>query len=194
MICTLKSLTKQPPSSHFPIHSNTQQHNTRGGDCHTAFLPHRECVCYDRCPRCCVEFELDVNFDKVNQTRPDTERDLALTVTSRDLVRCCFHYKLYIHTALRLVSLLYSHITSFRPTRYPTTCSSPQPTSSTKKNKTNHTTRVSPSSNSAPANTSNSKPSPVWVSPKNMPNGVQWQWPRIASGQSLQSTRRRAIC
>ncbi|EED94547.1 RP3A,-like protein to dna-directed RNA polymerase II third largest subunit, partial [Thalassiosira pseudonana CCMP1335] len=46
----------------------------------------KECVCYDRCPRCCVEFELDVNFDKVNQTRPDTERDLALTVTSRDLI------------------------------------------------------------------------------------------------------------
>jgi hypothetical protein len=34
-----------------------------------------------------VEFELDVNFDKVNQTRPDQERDLPLTVTSRDLVR-----------------------------------------------------------------------------------------------------------
>eukprot|EP00956_Cyclotella_meneghiniana_P020576 scaffold36478_cov69-Cyclotella_meneghiniana.AAC.17 len=57
----------------------------RGGDCHAAFLPHRECVCYDRCPRCSVEFELDVNFDKVNQTRPDQERDLALTVTSRNL-------------------------------------------------------------------------------------------------------------
>ncbi len=59
----------------------------RGGDCHTAFLPHRECVCYDRCPRCSVEFELDVDFDKVNMTRPDQERDLPLTVTSRDLVR-----------------------------------------------------------------------------------------------------------
>lgn len=58
----------------------------RGGDCHQAFLPHRECVCYDRCPRCCVEFELDVNFDKFNQTRPDQEKDLPLTVTSRDLV------------------------------------------------------------------------------------------------------------
>lgn len=59
----------------------------RGGDCHQAFLPHRECLCYDRCARCSVEFELDVNFDKVNQTRPDQERDLPLTVTSRDLVR-----------------------------------------------------------------------------------------------------------
>jgi len=29
---------------------------------------------------------LDVNFDKVNPTRPDQERDLSLTVTSKDLV------------------------------------------------------------------------------------------------------------
>ena len=60
----------------------------RGGDCNQAFLSHRECVCYDRCPRCSVEFELDVNFDKVNPTRPDQERDLSLTVTSKDLVGC----------------------------------------------------------------------------------------------------------
>ena len=75
----------------------------RGGDCNQAFLSHRECVCYDRCPRCSVEFELDVNFDKVNPTRPDQERGLALTVTSKDLVSvtvichfelvyCYFHF------------------------------------------------------------------------------------------------------
>lgn len=29
---------------------------------------------------------MDVKFDKVNQTRPDQERDLPLTVTSRDLI------------------------------------------------------------------------------------------------------------
>jgi hypothetical protein len=66
--------------------------STRGGDCHTAFLPHRECVCYDRCLRCSVEFELDVNFDKFNATRPDQERDLPLTVTSRNLVRSCVSF------------------------------------------------------------------------------------------------------
>ena len=72
---------------------NTINNQYRGGDCHQAFLPHRECVCYDRCPRCCVELELDVNFDKVNQTRPDQEKDLPLTVTSRDLVShiCLFN-------------------------------------------------------------------------------------------------------
>mmetsp|Transcript_3784 Transcript_3784/g.8430 ORF Transcript_3784/g.8430 Transcript_3784/m.8430 type:complete len:324 (+) Transcript_3784:228-1199(+) len=64
----------------------TPEGSMRGGDCHQAFLPHRECVCYDRCARCSVEFELDVNFDKVNMTRPDQERDLPLTVTSRDLI------------------------------------------------------------------------------------------------------------
>eukprot|EP00542_Grammatophora_oceanica_P014930 CAMPEP_0194034564 /NCGR_PEP_ID=MMETSP0009_2-20130614/6984_1 /TAXON_ID=210454 /ORGANISM="Grammatophora oceanica, Strain CCMP 410" /LENGTH=287 /DNA_ID=CAMNT_0038675535 /DNA_START=9 /DNA_END=872 /DNA_ORIENTATION=+ len=57
----------------------------KGGDCHGAFLPHRECVCYDRCPRCSVEFELDVDFDQVNPTRPDDEIMAPLTVTSRDL-------------------------------------------------------------------------------------------------------------
>lgn len=58
----------------------------RGGDCHGAFLPHRECVCYDRCPRCSVEFELEVDFDHVNPTRPEDEIMAPLTVTSRDLV------------------------------------------------------------------------------------------------------------
>ena len=77
-----------PPSKHTTISVwNDRRVNIRGGDCHQAFLPHRECVCYDRCPRCSVEFELDVNFDRVNQTRPEQERDLPLTVTSADLVR-----------------------------------------------------------------------------------------------------------
>jgi DNA-directed RNA polymerase II subunit RPB3 len=60
----------------------------RGGDCGAgAFVPHRECLCFDRCPRCSVEFELDVNFDRVSVDRPENERDLPLTVTSADLVR-----------------------------------------------------------------------------------------------------------
>eukprot|EP00560_Eucampia_antarctica_P003741 CAMPEP_0197832438 /NCGR_PEP_ID=MMETSP1437-20131217/14807_1 /TAXON_ID=49252 ORGANISM="Eucampia antarctica, Strain CCMP1452" /NCGR_SAMPLE_ID=MMETSP1437 /ASSEMBLY_ACC=CAM_ASM_001096 /LENGTH=324 /DNA_ID=CAMNT_0043435821 /DNA_START=112 /DNA_END=1086 /DNA_ORIENTATION=+ len=57
----------------------------RGGDCSGAFLNHRECMCYERCARCSVEFELDVNFDQVAPTRPEAEQDLPLTVTSRDL-------------------------------------------------------------------------------------------------------------
>lgn len=63
----------------------TPEGSIKGGDCHQIFIPHIECTCFDRCPRCCVELELNVNFDKVNPTRPDQERDLPLTVTSRDL-------------------------------------------------------------------------------------------------------------
>ncbi len=59
----------------------------RGGDCHGAFVPHRECACFDRCPRCSVEFLLDVDFDKAATERAENERDLPLTVTSADLVR-----------------------------------------------------------------------------------------------------------
>lgn len=58
----------------------------KGMDCNGAFLPHQECVCFERCPRCSVEFELDVNFDAVNPTRPEQEMGLPLTVTSRDLI------------------------------------------------------------------------------------------------------------
>jgi len=68
-----------------------QEGSVKGGDCNLSFLPHRECVCYDRCPRCSVELELDVNFDKVNPTRPDQERDLFLTVTSKDLLSNNIH-------------------------------------------------------------------------------------------------------
>ena len=89
-ICTVLLSSNLPPQFDLTIglpsicfHSFQ---NNRGGDCNQAFLPHRECVCYDRCPRCSIEFELDVNFDKVNPTRPDQERDLSLTVTSKDLV------------------------------------------------------------------------------------------------------------
>lgn len=61
----------------------------RGGDCHGAFLPHRECVCYERCPRCSVEFELDVEFDAAMrhsmQVNEETDVLAPLTVTSRDL-------------------------------------------------------------------------------------------------------------
>jgi len=67
----------------------------RGGDCHAhgAFLPHYECVCHDGCPRCMVQFELDVDFDRdfaKKRNSTDDEEDMglmpSLVVTSVDLV------------------------------------------------------------------------------------------------------------
>mmetsp|Transcript_12943 Transcript_12943/g.32655 ORF Transcript_12943/g.32655 Transcript_12943/m.32655 type:complete len:325 (+) Transcript_12943:132-1106(+) len=57
----------------------------KGGDCNGAFLPHRECVCYERCPRCSVELELDVAFDDANAFRSEEELVASLTITSKDL-------------------------------------------------------------------------------------------------------------
>jgi DNA-directed RNA polymerase II subunit RPB3 len=66
----------------------------RGLDCQDAFLSHRDCVCYDRCPRCSVEFELDVHYvpgadegDNGGGDGGSAGNLLApLTVTSRDLI------------------------------------------------------------------------------------------------------------
>lgn len=60
----------------------------RGGDCHGAFLPYRECPCDNGCPRCNVEFYLEVDYDIVNKERAESEQMLPLTVTSQDLVSC----------------------------------------------------------------------------------------------------------
>jgi DNA-directed RNA polymerase II subunit RPB3 len=53
----------------------------KGCDCSEAFVSHRECVCYERCPRCSVEFELDVSY----KVTSDEDVLAPLTVTSRDL-------------------------------------------------------------------------------------------------------------
>lgn len=82
----------------------TDPNTLRGADCNNgAFLPHRECVCFDRCPRCSVEFELDVDFDTVSADRPEHEQGLPLTITSADLVRIYFAFCVISVTACTLM-------------------------------------------------------------------------------------------
>jgi len=58
---------------------------SRGCDCNSQFMSHRNCSCEDGCPRCEVELELDVNFDQVAPNRHEHDIDLPLTITSADL-------------------------------------------------------------------------------------------------------------
>lgn len=51
-------------------------------DCSEVFVSHRECICYERCARCSVEFELDKTYSVTG----DEEVLAPLTVTSRDLI------------------------------------------------------------------------------------------------------------
>jgi len=51
-------------------------------DCSHAFLSHRECVCYEHCLRCAVEFTLDVEYP----SQDDQDEQAPLTVTSKDLI------------------------------------------------------------------------------------------------------------
>lgn len=54
----------------------------KGKDVQDVYNFHYDCVCYDRCPRCSVEFELDVAYKVTGE-----EDVLApLTVTSKDLI------------------------------------------------------------------------------------------------------------
>mmetsp|Transcript_54140 Transcript_54140/g.131386 ORF Transcript_54140/g.131386 Transcript_54140/m.131386 type:complete len:326 (-) Transcript_54140:171-1148(-) len=68
-----------------PIRYQPVDSNMKGKDCKEAFLSSRDCVCYEKCPRCSVEFELDVSFDEANNFRSEDELLAPLTVTSKDL-------------------------------------------------------------------------------------------------------------
>lgn len=64
-----------------PIRYTKPDNPDKGSDCQDAFLPHRECVCYEHCLRCSVEFELDVAYSVTGD-----EVTVPLTVTSKDLI------------------------------------------------------------------------------------------------------------
>lgn len=54
----------------------------KGADCLEVFLPNRECVCYEHCNRCSVDFSLDVTYNVAG----DEDVLAPRTVTSRDLI------------------------------------------------------------------------------------------------------------
>jgi DNA-directed RNA polymerase II subunit RPB3 len=66
-----------------PLRWINSQH--KGGDASEQFVEMRDCDCQDRCGKCCVEFELDVEFDKKTLERGADEQTLSLSVTSKDL-------------------------------------------------------------------------------------------------------------
>jgi len=55
----------------------------KGMDCSDVFMSHRECICYERCNRCSVEFDIDKTY---TVTGDEDEVLAPLTVTSRDLI------------------------------------------------------------------------------------------------------------
>jgi DNA-directed RNA polymerase II subunit RPB3 len=62
----------------------------KGSDCQDAFVPHRDCVCYEHCANCSVEFELEANYNGAaiiiaGGGGGDDEPDVPLTLTSKDL-------------------------------------------------------------------------------------------------------------
>mmetsp|Transcript_24885 Transcript_24885/g.68929 ORF Transcript_24885/g.68929 Transcript_24885/m.68929 type:complete len:357 (+) Transcript_24885:90-1160(+) len=65
--------------------------NTIGSDVQDGFVPHYDCSCFEWCPRCSVEFDLEVNYNSNNPNaiaqQADEENVLApWTVTSKDLI------------------------------------------------------------------------------------------------------------
>jgi DNA-directed RNA polymerase II subunit RPB3 len=54
----------------------------KGKDCSEQFVSHRECVCFEHCMRCSVEFECDVEYKVTGEEDVLAPR----TVTSRDLI------------------------------------------------------------------------------------------------------------
>jgi DNA-directed RNA polymerase II subunit RPB3 len=80
------------PLRYQPLHVNGS--NTilgKGMDCTTQFVSHRECICFERCPRCSVEFDLDVTYNMPATSVDDENEEAAvvlapMTITSRDLI------------------------------------------------------------------------------------------------------------
>ena len=74
--------------------NNNENHETdntvaqKGGDCSEVFVSHRDCICFEHCPRCSVEFNCDVQYlvSGGNNNGEDDDVLAPLTITSKDLV------------------------------------------------------------------------------------------------------------
>jgi DNA-directed RNA polymerase II subunit RPB3 len=61
----------------------------KGGDCSEVFVSHRDCICFEHCPRCSVELTCDVQYLVSGHGGDNAEDDdvlAPLTITSKDLV------------------------------------------------------------------------------------------------------------
>jgi DNA-directed RNA polymerase II subunit RPB3 len=59
----------------------------KGGDCSEVFVSHRNCICFEHCSRCSVEFNCDVQYLVPGHDNHEDDDVLApLTITSKDLV------------------------------------------------------------------------------------------------------------
>lgn len=56
--------------------------SVKGCDCSEVFVSHRDCICFEHCQRCSVEFECDVSY----MVHGDEDVLAPMTVTSKDLI------------------------------------------------------------------------------------------------------------
>lgn len=70
------------PLRYSPVDDANNSNHNKGLDCSEAFILHRECLCYEHCSRCSVEFELDRSYVVMG----DEDVLAPFTVTSRDLI------------------------------------------------------------------------------------------------------------
>ena len=102
----LKYISPTSNNSNNNNNSDGPNHDTdnivaqKGGDCSEAFVSHRDCICFEHCSRCSVEFICDVQYlvpgsggGGGHGTEEEENDDVLapLTITSKDLVSNNIH-------------------------------------------------------------------------------------------------------
>jgi DNA-directed RNA polymerase II subunit RPB3 len=80
-------------SSDSRIHDTDNIIAQKGGDCSEVFVSHRDCICFEHCSRCSVEFTCDVQYLVPGHGDNAEEDDVLapLTITSKDLISNNLH-------------------------------------------------------------------------------------------------------